>query len=200
MRVGEARQIDVGQRVAVDDEERIGADDRAREPRAAGAAENRRQLPRVADARAEVAAVAEAGGDRLRPMMQVEHQIVDARARPATRRCAGSSGCRRPESPAWRERRSAAAGACRGRPSAPVRDGSSTRLLRVYDGHGVARPLCDPHPERAAAERRRADALAENQDLVRAADAARQHQRLELRIADRGFADRAGRRASPIRR
>ena len=74
----EPHEVDVGQRVAVDDEKRVGADDRQREPRAAGAAEHARLLPRVAHARAEVRAVADAAASVFGTMMQVQHEIVDA--------------------------------------------------------------------------------------------------------------------------
>ena len=92
MRVGQTREVDVGQRVAVDQEERVGADDRQRLARAAGGAKDSRLFPRIAHARAEVAAVADRGGDRLGTMMQVEHEVVNALAgQPAAmRRISGS--------------------------------------------------------------------------------------------------------------
>ena len=155
----------------------------AREPRTARAAENPRQFPRIADASAEVAAVAEPGRQRRGPMMQVQHQVLDAlRDQPrddaADHRCAGDRNRRLGANVGER-----AAGACRGPPSEPVRDVSSTQGHRGHKAKG----LRDTHPERASAKGGRADALAEEQHLVRAADASREHERLELWIADCGL-------------
>ena len=78
MRARDVGQRDVGERVAVDDPEARRADDRAREARSARAAEHARLLPGVPRADAEVAAVADDGRQRLRPVMQVQHEVVDA--------------------------------------------------------------------------------------------------------------------------
>ena len=61
----ERREVDVGQRVAVDDQEVVGADDRPGETRSAGAPEDAR-LPRIAHAGAEIAPVADDGRERVR--------------------------------------------------------------------------------------------------------------------------------------
>ena len=74
-------EMHVGQRVAVDDEKRVGpveVDERQRHARTAGAAEHARLFPRVARADAEIRAVADDRGDRLRPMMEIEHDVADA--------------------------------------------------------------------------------------------------------------------------
>jgi hypothetical protein len=78
VRGGDCIQVDVGERVAVDDEETIGADERQRLPRTAGAAEHRRLLPGVAHAGVEIAAVADDRGDRLGAMMQVQDELGHA--------------------------------------------------------------------------------------------------------------------------
>ena len=71
----ERAQVDVGQRVAVHDEEGVYADDGERLPRTAGASEHGRLFPRVADASAEVAAVTKACRDGGREMVQVDDEI-----------------------------------------------------------------------------------------------------------------------------
>ena len=60
VRVSERSEIEIGERVAVDEKERVGADDVERLARTAGAAENRRLLPRIADVGAKIAAVTDA--------------------------------------------------------------------------------------------------------------------------------------------
>ena len=77
MRVVELSEVEVGERVTVDQEERVGADDGQRLAHAAGGAKNGRLFPGIAHARAEVAAVADRRGDRFRTMMQVEHDVCD---------------------------------------------------------------------------------------------------------------------------
>ncbi len=69
-------EIDVGQGIAVDDQERTGVtgEQRQRVPRPARGPEHR-LLPRVADAGPEVGAVANRGGNRRRLMMQVQDEV-----------------------------------------------------------------------------------------------------------------------------
>ena len=72
-----AGDVDVGQRVAVGDEERRRAEQRQRLSRAAGGAQDR-HLPRVPDAHVEVRSVADDTGEGVRQVMQVEHRVGDA--------------------------------------------------------------------------------------------------------------------------
>ncbi len=74
----ERGQRQVGQRVAVDDQERLGADDVERLPWSAGRPEDIRLLPRVARPHAQVAPVADDGGERVGEVVQVQHDLSDA--------------------------------------------------------------------------------------------------------------------------
>jgi hypothetical protein len=78
MLVGEPDQVDVGQRIAVDDQKGVGAEQRPRQAWAACAAKHARLLPGVAYARREVRAVPDNGGQCLRAVMEIQDEIVDA--------------------------------------------------------------------------------------------------------------------------
>ena len=85
MRRGERAEADVRQRVAVDDEERVDAENGERLTRSARAAEDDGLLPRIADARRQIAAVADDRRERVGTMVEVEHEVGDAVVPPATR-------------------------------------------------------------------------------------------------------------------
>ena len=103
MRLGHAAQVDVGERVAVDQKNVSAADDVERLARPAGAAEHDAAVPTSSERGAEIAAVAEDGGQRLRQVMEVQGHIGDAAAPRASERCAGSSGSPADrDAPAWR--------------------------------------------------------------------------------------------------
>ena len=76
VQVDDLVQVDVAERVARDDEERLVEPVR-REPHRAGGAE-RALLDRVLDVQAEVAAVAEVGADRLRQERHRDHDVAEA--------------------------------------------------------------------------------------------------------------------------
>ena len=78
MRASQAFDVDVRERVAVDDEKRVGINHRQRQAWTSGAAENLRLFPRIPYARTEIVAVTDYCCDRLGAMMQVEHQIGNA--------------------------------------------------------------------------------------------------------------------------
>ena len=78
VRVSERGEVEIGQRVAVDQQERLGADDLQRLSRSAGGAEQDRLFPRVAHADGQVAAISHHGSDCLRQMMQVQHDVGDS--------------------------------------------------------------------------------------------------------------------------
>ena len=87
----DGREVQRRQRVAVDDQESRTRRGWARRAAAAGRPEHRR-LPRVADAHAEVLAVADDARERLRHVMQVEHDVGDAGRRAASARMRPTSG------------------------------------------------------------------------------------------------------------
>jgi hypothetical protein len=98
MVVGQRVQIDVGERVAVDDVERFIWQQGQCLARTAGGAEDGR-LEGVADADAEIASVADMRRNRLRHVMQVQHEVADAPLRAvlqkaAHKRIAGDGHCR----------------------------------------------------------------------------------------------------------
>src|SRR5439155_5614510 len=70
-------RIDVGQRIAVDDEEGIGGKNRQRQTQSARGAEYDRLLPRVADACREIGAVTDDGGQGFGKMMKIQYEIPD---------------------------------------------------------------------------------------------------------------------------
>ena len=94
------------ERVAVDDQKRVGVEERQRVSRAAGRSENR-LLPRVAHADAQVRAVADDGGNRLGPVVQVEHDVGHALRSRASRARARSACVPRAARRAWRRGASA---------------------------------------------------------------------------------------------
>ena len=75
MMIGERGEVDVCQRIAIDDEEGIAADKRERLAGAARRSENLRRFPGISHAHAEIAAVADVRGDRFRQVVEIEHEI-----------------------------------------------------------------------------------------------------------------------------
>ena len=68
-------EIEIRQRVAVDYQKRLGLEERQSQAGAAGTPEHLPRLPRVADPRPEILAVADHGGERFGAMVQVQHQL-----------------------------------------------------------------------------------------------------------------------------
>ena len=81
MSVAEGAEIHVGQRVTVDDEERVGADDGLGEARPAGTAQDSWIFPGVAHVRRQIGPVAEYRRYRFRTVVQVEHELGHATRR-----------------------------------------------------------------------------------------------------------------------
>ena len=79
MRGDERRDVNVRQRVAVDNEKGGRVEQRQRLARAAGGTEDR-VLPRVADAHTEIGSISDDARQRLRQMMEIEHRVGDAGA------------------------------------------------------------------------------------------------------------------------
>ena len=73
--VEQRRDVDVAKRVAVDDDELLGVEQRQRMARSAGRAQHRRLFPRILHPSAELTAVAHDSGDGLRQMMQIDDDV-----------------------------------------------------------------------------------------------------------------------------
>src|SRR5262245_59492145 len=80
MCLGQRLEGEVRHRVAVHQEEGLAADHRYRPARPASTAEHLGLLPGVADAYVKVAAVADTRGERLREMVEVQHELGDVLA------------------------------------------------------------------------------------------------------------------------
>ncbi len=93
MELDEAREVDVAERVAGDDEERV-VEPAGRELHGAGGAE-RRLLDGVADLHAERVAAAEVRADRLRQERDGDDDVFEAVPPSGARGCAPCRACRR---------------------------------------------------------------------------------------------------------
>ena len=119
-------QVDVGQRVAVDDQESIGREQRDRARRAARRAENV-GLPRITHVEPICGAVADDARDGVGAMMQVQDDAPDAGVAQPVQDARRRAACPRPATRPWRERSRVAAGEWPGRRSAPAPASSAAR-------------------------------------------------------------------------